>query len=64
MLTNSFTLLQVKIYNVLGQEMFSQFFKNNTNTINLDISTLPKGIYNVVTIADSKTIKTTKLLVE
>jgi uncharacterized repeat protein (TIGR01451 family) len=61
---NSFTLLQVKIYNVMGQEMLSQLFKNNSNSINLNITTLAKGVYNVVTIADSKTIKTTKLIVE
>jgi hypothetical protein len=47
---------KVVLYNVLGKEVLT------SNKKEIDISNLPKGVYNVTIIADGKTIGTKKIV--
>lgn len=57
---NSKNIIQeIRIYNMTGQELINT--KANTNTIKLDVSKLPSGIY-VATIKTDKGVETQKLI--
>ncbi len=56
--------LQIKVYNVTGQEMLAQNLKNINSIITLNVSTLAKGVYYLHIMADDKKLDTKKLIIE
>jgi hypothetical protein len=55
---------EIKIHNILGQEVFHEAYKNNANgSINIDASGLSSGVYIVEFYQNAKTL-VTKLIVE
>jgi len=60
---NSFEKLNIEIINTLGQQLYYKYFNqiSNSQLVELNISTLPRGIY-LLKIYNSSEIKTEKLI--
>jgi hypothetical protein len=63
-ITSSESILSVQILNITGKIVFTQDFQPNTNTVDLQLDKLEKGIYLVRIGFSGKEIHTEKVMVK
>jgi hypothetical protein len=57
------TNMQINVFNLLGRKVVFSAIKTGQTTLDLDAATLPSGLYQVVLMADGKTLDKQKLVI-